>query len=485
MFTKRFKNVSFVVVSLFFAYIVFFQLVYRSLIDTSSSESEINKSVIVEHTDDQNEIRIKASNHVIIEYLKFMNKCKCNKTTDHNVKKSTHSIKPVPVSQTTTEPTRLSYLDKYPYLLDCKTNYNKIDPSQIKFVDELSYQNTYNYMQPASNSTHSQRILRAVVIYFPIVSVDHFKSEFKWLYRSWIYMQTFEPSKWRTDLIVFIDTNSTNKEFDKPDFFLNELNCTTRNMRTSPEQKPMCTIIGYKAVKDRQDKFIVKNKPEIFEKSILDHLIHDVDVFEMKMAHYALFLSLLMSSMESYSYLDSILIGFEGYSYFKSAGFDFLIRSDMDVFLTPALATWLPRYCNDFYVGGGAYSNTFNRKRLNRIANNMGLKYAQWSNLGSTWISTPEQFRLVSYLTLIGMAYLAHDEFTEPERKGQVGTINWPEWHYGVLLLYGQNLALNHLIATNQINMVRLHNYIDYPSGNTNSVFGVLHLHVYHGGKII
>jgi hypothetical protein len=78
------------------------------------------------------------------------------------------------------------------------------------------------------------------------------------------------------------------------------------------------------------------------------------------------------------------------------------------------------------------------------------------------------------------MAYLAVEEFTEPERKGQVGTTNWPEWHYGVLLLYGQNLAMNHLIGSDQLNVVRLNNYIDYPSGNEQSVFDMLHIHVYH-----
>jgi hypothetical protein len=132
-------------------------------------------------------------------------------------------------------------------------------------------------------------------------------------------------------------------------------------------------------------------------------------------------------------------------------------------------------------VGGGAYSNTFNRKRLHRIAKDMQFKFADRDNLGSTWISTPEQFRIVAYYTVIGMAYLAAEEFTEAERRGQVGTINWPEWHYGVLLLYGQNLAMNHLIGLGQLNVVRLQNSIDYPSGNERSVFDVLHVHVFHG----
>jgi hypothetical protein len=372
------------------------------------------------------------------------------------------------------------YFVKYPFMLDCRHDYKKISPKEIRHGEEDKADNSYNYLAAAANETHRLRIVRAVLVYFPVDGIDHFQYEFRWLYRSWVYMQTYEPTRWRTDLIIFYDTLAC-KQIAKPEFFLNQLNCTTRNVRTSREQRPMCTMIPYRAVKDRVDPNINTANPLLQDKKVYEFLFNDLNIFNTSKEHMGVFLSLLKSNLAQYGYLDSILIAFEDYPYFKLAGYDFLIRSDMDVFLTPTLATWLPRYCNDFIVGGGAYSNTFNRKRLNRIANDMHLKYGQWSNLGSTWISTPEQFRIVSFLTLIGMAYLAVEEFTEAERRGQVGTINWPEWHYGVLLLYGQNLAMNHLIGSDQLNVVRLHNYIDYPSGNDQSVFEMLHIHVYHG----
>lgn len=152
----------------------------------------------------------------------------------------------------------------------------------------------------------------------------------------------------------------------------------------------------------------------------------------------------------------------------------------MDVFLTPLFSTWLPRHCNDFNVGRGGYSTDFNVKRFARIANNLGLKYAGEQNMGSTWYSTPAQFRLVAYLTLFSMAYLAEEEFTPAERAGQLDTLLWPDWHYQVVLLYGQTLALNHLIAGKQMNVVKLQNLLDYPSGNGNSIHRVIHIHVYH-----
>lgn len=152
----------------------------------------------------------------------------------------------------------------------------------------------------------------------------------------------------------------------------------------------------------------------------------------------------------------------------------------MDVFLTPLFSTWLPRHCNDFTVGGGAYSTHFNDKRLRRVANGLGLKYNGEANLGSTWYSTPAQIRLVSYLTLVGMVYLALEEFTQVERAGKLGAALWPEWHYQVLSMYGHTLALNHLLATNQTNVVRLNNQIDVPSHISNSIYRVIHIHVFH-----
>lgn len=82
------------------------------------------------------------------------------------------------------------------------------------------------------------------------------------------------------------------------------------------------------------------------------------------------------------------------------------------------------------------------------------------------------------------MAYVNNEEFAQPEREQKLGTLMWPEWHYGVLLLYGQHLALNHLIGSEQINVVRLENQFDYPSGNNHSIYNMLHVHVFHGENL-
>jgi hypothetical protein len=52
-------------------------------------------------------------------------------------------------------------------------------------------------------------------------------------------------------------------------------------------------------------------------------------------------------------------------------------------------------------------------------------------------------------LTLVGIAHIAGNEFTTAERKGLLQALNWPEWHYYVILLYGQNIALNIALTQN------------------------------------
>lgn len=49
-----------------------------------------------------------------------------------------------------------------------------------------------------------------------------------------------------------------------------------------------------------------------------------------------------------------------------------------------------------------------------------------------------------------------------------------------MLILYGQTVALNHLIGSNQINVVKLENEIDFPSYESGSIYRVVHIHVFH-----
>lgn len=288
---------------------------------------------------------------------------------------------------------RGSFIEKYPNVNQCKKGVLK----KWSINNLYNNQQQFNYSKKASKETHNHRYIRGVSVYLPVENFDDYIPEFRWLYRSWIEMQRYEPVKWRTDLVVFIERSDFN--------VLKELNCTYENRRTNVLDKPMCTLIKYIPLKDRailrlnnsifkDDNKAIDANSKLLEK--YEYLLNKVDIFSDDELNLLPFLTLVKKSLKSYVYLDSVLIAFEGYSYFKSAGFDFIIRSDMDVFLTPLFSTWLPKHCNDFVVGGGAYNNDFNINRLKRIANHLNFKSAGQWNLGKMDLNKKNVYKFYS-----------------------------------------------------------------------------------------
>ena len=199
----------------------------------------------------------------------------------------------------------IDFLKKYPEILNCKNIYNrwkidvKIEPSEQK----------YNFTEPADKKYHDTRFIRGVIIFFPITSINHFKNEFKWLYRSWIHMIKFEPPKWRTDLIVFIENNAT--VINSDEFFMNDMNCRFENKRKSAEDKPMCTLIEYVALKRRN--FDTPNRTFANADEKYRYLLKDVNIFKTdNSSEFDTFYKFLKSSLSNYGYLDSILMAFDG-----------------------------------------------------------------------------------------------------------------------------------------------------------------------------
>jgi hypothetical protein len=366
--------------------------------------------------------------------------------------------------------TQISTSTIYPHLFKCNNYYNN---------SMLNETIRNNYSLAADERLNEFRFTRGIVIYYPVEKHLSFESEIRWLYLSWIEMQKYEPSKWRTDLILFMPVKTLNSKKNIKQFF-EGLNCKAKNKRNSKKDKPMCTIIDYVPVDKRLKKFNNTNLKSIDPLILFSHLYKDINVFDDDDVNIWKFRAILRD-LSHYGYLDSIMVAFEGYKYFK---FDFLLRTDMDVFLTPLFAKWLPLNCNHFITGRGAYSGDFNMKRIQKAAKNVNLKPDDVRNLGSTWYSTPNQFRIVSYLTLVSMVYLSNEEFSPTERKGKLAAIHWPDWHYGVVLLYGQNLAMNHLISSRRINIKKLDNLIDFRSINVDLLSSVVHIHVYHGSDM-
>lgn len=193
-----------------------------------------------------------------------------------------------------------SFISKYPMLLDCKNEYNK------HVVGQINNQKTdeYNYATPASKQVQELRIVRAIIIYFPIDKSSDFELEFRWLYRTWINIQSMEPVRWRTDLVLFID--QAHSLFSDNNFFLHKLNCSFNNRRTNSQQGPMCTLLNFKALKDRKDAYLDQKSPvDFYEvKKHYAKLFNNVDIFkEGDIEEFKTFLSTVKNNLASYGYL--------------------------------------------------------------------------------------------------------------------------------------------------------------------------------------
>jgi hypothetical protein len=101
------------------------------------------------------------------------------------------------------------------------------------YDNSMLYETIINsYSLEADESLYELRFVRGIVIYYPVEKHESFESEFRWLYLSWIEMQKYEPSKWRTDLIIFLHVETLNSKNNVKEFF-EGLDCKTENIRNS------------------------------------------------------------------------------------------------------------------------------------------------------------------------------------------------------------------------------------------------------------
>lgn len=201
----------------------------------------------------------------------------------------------------------------------------------------------------SKNATERDRIQRAIVIFYPDNQEKKYLPELRWLYRSWLeMMKSGEPSDWRTDLVIFTGSFTSN---------LQQLACLYDRARSTKEESPQCRVFHYLRISARQPP----------DNSSTDRTRAE----------------LLVEHLHTYNYIDSINIIFEGHSVLKM--YDYILRTDIDVFLTKYFAFHIPITETTLLAGHGGYSVEFNMHRLRRIAVDMGWEYANMSNIGSSW----------------------------------------------------------------------------------------------------
>lgn len=216
-----------------------------------------------------------------------------------------------------------------------------------------SYQaRDFNELIRHCNQASTERLQRAIVIFYPDNQEKKYLFELRWLYLSWIEMiNAGEPAYWRTDLVIFSGHFTSN---------LQKLGCLFDQIRRTKDEKPQCRVFPYCRVAARNQS---------------DHDSLPTD--------YRRRSELLYSRLQNYRYVDSINIIFEGYSVFQM--YDYILRTDIDVFLTKQFALSIPITNITLLTGHGGYSVDFNDHRLRRVARDLSWQHANLSNIGSTW----------------------------------------------------------------------------------------------------
>ena len=285
--------------------------------------------------------------------------------------------------------------------------------------------------KPLKTHSHTSR---AILVYLP-PKMPKYNKELKWMLLSIAWMRTTQPDLVKTDLIVFTAPG----EFA----YAISLGCVPNVSRTEFDDPERCIVMEHVSLKTRGGQ-------------ILD---------------------------EYSQYVDSILI----LSEFEFGDrYDVILRSDTDVFITPAFATWSLPAGTSIVTGKGGYNVDNSRKHLKWIAKTkLGLADHGITNIGSTWVGTADVLVAAARLTVAAMEWMHTQEFSKYE-KTAAGVDGWPHWHWPVLLLYGGHIAINQ-IPTNQVFVSDSESSaaLDFRSSSTVPIPAVvLHIHCWQNDMI-
>ena len=293
---------------------------------------------------------------------------------------------------------------------------------QNKNVLEQEHGKVSLLLQTEKNST------RAIVAYLPVEKLDIYLPQLNWFLSSWKSMQSHELPGTVTDVVIIVS-------------------------HMVPEIEALPCLVDWRT--DRSSPGSCR------------------------------FLSGFETTFNDYKFAASI----EVFPYAADAGglthYDYLLRSDLDTFLTPAFATWMP---TTLTVGKGTYcfDGEITCHRLKGISQNMGWTSSvdQVDNIGSTWYGNANQIVECANRTIEAMLYLEKYEFTKYDKSPALAAKNWPGWHYGVLLLYAGQIAINYCGRPAAGGFLKDELMLDFPSTSTESVWKHAHIHTWQNDNL-
>ncbi|KAF4751755.1 hypothetical protein FOZ63_003243 [Perkinsus olseni] len=275
---------------------------------------------------------------------------------------------------------------------------------------------------------------RAVMAFLPTTPPPHFRRELRALYLSWIFMKFSGSDRLRTDLVIF--TAEEGKQVAE------DIGCSSEPRR-AVEEPSRCIIVDYVPLADRPTP-------------------HGEPVDPLR--GYTAYVDCMLTIAE-----------YQGYEY------DFVLRTDLDTFLMPGFADWLPKNPNQLVVGWGGYSSKNAELHLKYVTETLGLRDKEgMTSLGSTWYGNLRLFKASANLTLAVIRWLLTQEFSEFERCCSE-VESWPHWHRAVALLYGGHVALNH-IGDNVLISGAENGFMDFESVKTEPITNkqIKHVHCWH-----
>ena len=182
------------------------------------------------------------------------------------------------------------------------------------------------------------------------------------------------------------------------------------------------------------------------------------------------------------NYIDSMLVLAE---FATDTAYEFLLRSDLDTFVTPGFSDWILQDDVAIATGKGGYvCENVNRHLSWTMTNKLRLTDGGLLGLVSTWYGRSRVMIASAKLTIAAMTWLHTQEFNEYEQFHS-GTDSWPFWHWPVLLLYGGHIALNQIPVTRFAKSSNGEFEVDYGTGS-DSLMGntTKHLHCFQGREV-
>lgn len=151
--------------------------------------------------------------------------------------------------------------------------------------------------------------------------------------------------------------------------------------------------------------------------------------------------------------------------------YDYVLKSDLDTFITPAWRNFHPRR---FTTGRGAYAEeAVTREGCRRVAATLGYRHYGRHNLGSTFYGTTPLVRTICATATEICRWLVTVEFRDDPGS-------WPQWFRGVASMYATEIALNHWVP----DLDGPTELLDHQSSSYCSVHEYPHVHCWHGDHV-